>query len=691
MTVRTQTFWRILVLLMLVGVTIACASSSLTTPLAVQETAEVTPSAPPTSTPVPTPTPVPPTLTPAPQQTPPPGKAFARGVSSYDLTQRFSLLYATDTWLWDGQWLRHQDIAGCALNPQAAGMGLGPDWTHTEDRLELDGWEFQRRTFTEDDQDGPSLVSYGLDTAAGYFLFRLDAQDLDRPAFERCRADAEAVLATFVPEVPLSGDFAAAHAALDVYEAPQVSLGAALALASDAAKWLNHNRVDGLADVLRELPKLDEAGPNVTSVDLNGDDLPDVVIQTRLMGLPVVACISQTSGRFTGQVLPFGFSEPTPTMDSGVLVDDLTGDARPETIVTYTLSGASGWTELLYVFRCGDEGACPLAFRADLINWAGPSVWNLEPDPIQPGRQQIVLTYPHLYSDGFDHKLLNHPLGRQVWRWDTSSGHFSLAEKTVDLERGAWEGESATISVADRLRWHTNEGESAFRAGDYDEALRWYDEVLTLAASEGWTPDPQGEQPDWVGYARFRRAETLALRGQADSVIAEMESVSADYAGDVLAELADAFLSGYGDGHDPDAPARGVAAIQAVDLYTHFYEERGGGLRFPLDARGVLYPGAGLAAYLDVHPEATGRAEALRSGLQGVGFAVDDVRVVEADEPSERDRVSIVLALPEGSAVMRESTFWILERDDAQWRVVPAQDELEWPQVGAFFEPVRGL
>ena len=35
-----------------------------------------------------------------------------------------------------------------------------------------------------------------------YFLFVLQAYELDRAAFDRCRADAEAVLATFSPVEP---------------------------------------------------------------------------------------------------------------------------------------------------------------------------------------------------------------------------------------------------------------------------------------------------------------------------------------------------------------------------------------------------------------------------------------------------------------------------------------------------------
>lgn len=144
----------------------------------------------------PTATPAPPTSTP---EGPPPGMALFQGTSTYDRTRRFELLYATGTWRREGKRLRHRAVPGCTLDPQAGGMGLGPDWTRATDRVTLGGREFERRAFTQDGQTVPGIVSYGLGLDESYFLFQLDTRDLDRAAFERCRADAEAVLATFAP------------------------------------------------------------------------------------------------------------------------------------------------------------------------------------------------------------------------------------------------------------------------------------------------------------------------------------------------------------------------------------------------------------------------------------------------------------------------------------------------------------
>ena len=78
-------------------------------------------------------------------------------------------------------------------------MGLGPDWTQVNERVMLGGWDFERRMFTQDGQDVPALVSYALVQGETYFLFVLHAHELDRVGFDRCHADAEAVLATFSP------------------------------------------------------------------------------------------------------------------------------------------------------------------------------------------------------------------------------------------------------------------------------------------------------------------------------------------------------------------------------------------------------------------------------------------------------------------------------------------------------------
>ena len=154
---------------------------------------------------------------------------------------------------------------------------------------------------------------------------------------------------------PLSGEFAAIRAALDVYDPLRDPQQLLLALKREGADWLSQSGdPKALAARLRTLPRLDSADPEVTSLDLNGDTRRDVVVQTHLGGLPVISYVAQEDGGFVGLTLPHGFEEPLLTMESSVRVEEITDEERPETIITYTVQGGSGWTELLYVFWCGE-------------------------------------------------------------------------------------------------------------------------------------------------------------------------------------------------------------------------------------------------------------------------------------------------------------------------------------------------
>jgi len=143
-------------------------------------------------------------------------------------------------------------------------------------------------------------------------------------------------------------------------------------------------------------------------------------------------------------------------------------------------------------------------------------------------------------------------------------------------------------TTADRLRWLTNEGETAFRAGHYEEALSAYDEALALAQAQDWTP--AADEPDWVGLLRFRRGETLAHLGGATEAVVALEDVASDYEGGLLGDLAAAFLAGYGNGGTADAAERGCAALEELGdrVEGHFYHEREGALRFPMTVTGIL-------------------------------------------------------------------------------------------------------
>ncbi len=512
--------------------------------------------------------------------------------------------------------------------------------------------------------------------------------------------------------VPATGDLAAAQAALAGYEPvadvrPTVNI-----LLEHIARWLGAGGAPAELEVaLDQVSEPDQSPVTVEAWDVTGDGDEDVVLQVPVMGLPLLVFVNER-GAFKGYTLPRDYAETLAaswSVEPGLTVwgeaqpplelVDLTGDGVAEILLTYMFPGGSGFHLQPIVFQWHDGGFRPI-FAAHLVNWAGEAGLVLGPDPTGAGRRQIVLRYPYLFGEGFDHKMVNHPLGWQIWRWSEEAGRFVRAADGVDLERSGW-GPDAPVTPGDQLRWFANEGEQKFRRGNYDEAVPWYNRTLTLAAEEEWAPGP--DDPDWRGFAAFRRAETLLLRGAPDrdplpgydpDGLTAMRAVAGGYQGDMLGELAWAFLEGYGDGLAVDAAARGVAAMQGVDLYTYFYYEGGdnpGALRFPMDAAGILFPGAGLAAYLNARPGLAGERDELRAGLAEAGFAAEHV------EWLEQGQIQIGLRLPDTPNAEGRLALWTLADGPSGWHVVrhdtqPYQDfgsllldrSADWPVVGDF-------
>jgi len=344
-----------------------------------------------------------------------------------------------------------------------------------------------------------------------------------------------------------------------------------------------------LARMAVDLPGME--GGEVLPVDLDPGMKTELLIAARIGGAPLLYAYGD--GR-NWQVAPIPWPddmEVDPNLWPGAVeAQDLTGDGSAELVATYRLRGGSGVWDYVQVFRW--TGAdFTLLFRADLLTWAGESRYTLEPDPTQSGAMQIALTYPHLYNLGFDHKLVNHPLGRQVWRWDAGVGRFAFAEMSVDLERSVW-GEEIELTVGDRLHWLVNEGETRFRQGDYEAALPWYDRVLALAEAEAW--EPVGEVPHWSAFAAFRRAQLLLLTEHVDEGRAAMQAAAPMWERDaIFTALAQAFLDGYGEGGEGAAERAFEAMRAAVDLEAYFYHEHQGRglLRFPMTAEGILSSG----------------------------------------------------------------------------------------------------
>jgi hypothetical protein len=486
--------------------------------------------------------------------------------------------------------------------------------------------------------------------------------------------------ATPAPSDPLAEAQEALAAYVPVTDTQSVVTG----LLATITRWLDAGGDPvALVPALTTTSDLGKAQATVIEVDLTGDGRNDVVVRIPVMGLPLLVFLNDSGSpaRFEGYVLPHDLEavqvefplEMSALDRPAVQLQDLTGDGVPEVLFTSIFVGGSNYRLRPRAFQwC--EGEFRLIFAAELVSWAGTSDYTLEPDLTDKGRMQFVLSYPHLYNHGFDHKMINHPAGRQVWRWSTEAGRFVLVGARVNLECSGW-GPETEITIEDRLRWFTNEGEAAFRAGEYETALRWYDDVLHLAGVEDW--QREGQLPYWQAYAAFRRAQTLLLMGQPSGLPA-MQAVAAKMEDDLLGDLAAAFLEGYGNGSNADAAARGVATMQQMDLYSHFYHERSGALRFPMDAGGILYPGAGVAAYLNAHPGLARNSTALRAGLLEIGFAVEEVTPVESGD------LRVALRLPDMPYAHEDFVPWLFTCNEANWRVSLPYAREEWPTVGWF-------
>lgn len=467
------------------------------------------------------------------------------------------------------------------------------------------------------------------------------------------------------------------------------------ALLTFTTSWLDSAASPANYPAVRALARtstrnLVEGLPTILEADLTGDGSEDIVVRMPAFGPTVLVFVNdgKTPAHFAGHIL---MPDPeTVQIDlphefyylegPDVQLDDLTGNGVLDVISTSFFVGASNFRLLPKAFQWhGDDFR--LIFAAELVNWAGPSEYSLKPDPSGAGAQQFVLTYPHFYPDsvGIEEKLLEHPAGRQVWRWSEDAGKYVLFEETVDTERSAWEPD-LVADTSERLRWLTYESEEAFRTGRYEEAVLRYEEVLRLADEDSWLPGDW--ETNWRAYAAFRHAESLLFQDPTQSdlqgALRSMQAVASEMEGDLLGELAQAFLKGYGDRSSPTAAARGVAAMQAVDLYSHFYHGGKGTLQYPLDAGGILYPGAGLTAYLNAHPDLAHDSSALLVSLQAIGYTAEEVT------PVEDGSLRITLRLPDVPRADGNLIAWLLTDESGAWRVLLPSSSEEWPTVGRF-------
>jgi hypothetical protein len=215
---------------------------------------------------------------------------------------------------------------------------------------------------------------------------------------------------------------------------------------------------------------------------------------------------------------------------------DVTGDDQVESIVRHTFAGGSSWREHPQVLRWNGTGFDVL-FRAELVNWAGPSEWRFVP---HGSAQDIVITYPIFMSSHLQ-KFDPHPEGTQRWRYDPTADRYMLWATAVQTP-SPWVGDLATA-------------EAAFQTSDCHAALTAYQSFLS---DETWQEDllhnyrtampgvGERELAAWLDLARLHTGLCHAALDEptaARQVLSAIESAP-------QTDLATAFLTAYGEDAD---------------------------------------------------------------------------------------------------------------------------------------------
>lgn len=454
--------------------------------------------------------------------------------------------------------------------------------------------------------------------------------------------------------------------------------------------WFN---ADGTSVELEELVDkfAEQSGKSdfitLDKIDLDGDKKQEIVAFVPQSNLPIFIFRGNeniSSEKYTGYVLPHRTYESFEMLkydrEEPLQFTDLTGDGKPEIILQYVDIAPSTWINL-YVYQWYEE-EFRLIYSANVIDWAGYSTWMLAPDPTNEHQQQIILRYPWLYDNGYDHKLTNHPEAQQIWRWDSDLDKFVLAEESINYEKVSDRNKDMPSSD-DRLRWLTNEGETAFRAGHYEKALQNYNQVLEFADSQNWQPEESKYDtfPDWRAYTMFRRAETLLLMGKPDDTppagyssngLEAMQDVANIWQDDLLGRLAETFLQAYSNGASFDAMAQALTAMYQVEL-DDLQKGQSKTLQFPIDRTGLFHTETLLATYLNTYLESIENLTDLEQHLSNTDLSIKEVVL------TENNQICIVSSAVGGDRI---PIFWLFAETDSNWKPVIPSIVMEWPQVG---------
>ena len=308
---------------------------------------------------------------------------------------------------------------------------------------------------------------------------------------------------------------------------------------------------------------------------------------------------------------------------------DVTGDGRLEAVTVHTFLGGSNWREHLQILRWNGEGFDVL-FRAELVNWAGPSQWRFEPMRSGAGKQagtgqDIVISYP-IFMPSRPNKFDPHPEGVQRWRWEAEVGRYVLWAKAV---------RTPFLPIE-----HLVEPEKALQAGDYVAALQGYRALLT---DEAWQEDYRAMRPGeealtaWLDFIHLRAALCQLLLDQPEALGPLLDEIQTDD----LRPLARAFQEAYGD--DADLTA-------ALSAYAQVIAER-----TPREGLGAEDGPAGTAWAYRPYPYVV------------LGLLNAEERAALLDEAISEEGLPIEVRWADLDGDGQDEVIWL---SDAEWRVV---------------------
>ncbi|MHB0877990.1 MAG: hypothetical protein ACYC5O_18300 [Anaerolineae bacterium] len=437
---------------------------------------------------------------------------------------------------------------------------------------------------------------------------------------------------------------------------------------------------EALAELRAGLPSMGrgefgEGEGRAVPADLDEEADPELIIVAKQTGLPMLY-VRYHDGAWDAVAMPVALPEQSGEVaaDFGVRPEsarslDMSADDRPEALVSHLFFGASNTRELLQVLHWNGTDF-DVYFRAELVTWAGESTWELGTDLGQEHITSVTLTYPYLFTTGFEAKLVPHPLGVEWWEWDAEQGQYVFGGRHATIAQSVRSG--SDVPEWEVLRVLVNQAEESYQAGDLERALEGYAGYQGVLAEAATMERPAGRAANWPAYARFRTAEVEALLGGLDAARAGLEALAEDLSPDSnLLPLVEALRTGL-DGSGPDAALRAVASLHSLGLYESFYRlsDAPADLTFPMNMTTVLWPGTPLALDLQnrrlqipAPPEMT--AEPLLDRWSDLGFPVAAVEVRDLNDDGAPD---VLVTLDESDQEGGARATWLLVQDNGWWR-----------------------